>query len=484
MIRCRSSITLDVRPGRLSPMSSPQEPGQEPADGTGPSASRDVAPRKGRRSRSIGRPVPEPIPRWVLFVGIPLMLLVAVGAVWLLLGIGAGRDQLDAVRTGGTIGVGFGGAVALWLAVRKQRSTELDLLQKYEAHELAERTAADTLRHQQEVAKDAREDSAARRITELYGKAADQLGSDKSAVRIAGLYGLERLAQDNPDPRLRQMIVNVISAYLRMPVAERDPAGYLADKEEAAVRAVALEVLVNHLSRGDNKGSVWSLGDGHWGELDLNLSGALLPGFGLRGFSLRSARFVGTEFVGEANFRRGLIRGVANFDGARFHKRATFHDVKVSELMSFRNAVFESRTAFNHCEPGRMADFVGSTFERSASFSRSKFMTLLFDSAEFHDLLMITQNDFERSPSLGGSRIYAGLHFIQNDIPEFDGFDYGNPDEEEDAFHLLNPAWVYCSPVESLQRRLLPDGLAIVSTDKRPEGETSGEWGRLVRITE
>jgi hypothetical protein len=58
-------------------------------------------------------------------------------------------------------------------------------------------------------------DATERRVTELYTKAADQLGSDKAPVRLAGLYALERLAQDSPGQR--QTIVNVICAYLQMP---------------------------------------------------------------------------------------------------------------------------------------------------------------------------------------------------------------------------------------------------------------------------
>ncbi|WP_158854835.1 hypothetical protein [Saccharothrix deserti] len=69
----------------------------------------------------------RPIPRWVIAVGIPAMVLIAVAAVWLLLGIGVTGDKLDAIRTGGTLGIGLGGVVVLWLAVRRQRSTELDL---------------------------------------------------------------------------------------------------------------------------------------------------------------------------------------------------------------------------------------------------------------------------------------------------------------------------------------------------------------------
>ncbi|MEU9019811.1 hypothetical protein [Actinomadura sp. NPDC048394] len=58
-------------------------------------------------------------------------------------------------------------------------------------------------------------DAGERRMTDLYTKAADQLGSGKAPVRLAGLYALERLAQDTPGHR--QTTVNLICAYLRMP---------------------------------------------------------------------------------------------------------------------------------------------------------------------------------------------------------------------------------------------------------------------------
>ena len=98
--------------------------------------------------------------------------------------------RVDLIRTGLSVGAGVAGALALVLAVRRQW--------------LAERA-------QQSSEYDARD----RRVTELYVKAADQLGTDKAPVRLAGLYALERLAQDNSNQR--QTIVNVICAYLRMP---------------------------------------------------------------------------------------------------------------------------------------------------------------------------------------------------------------------------------------------------------------------------
>ncbi|HEY0807399.1 MAG TPA: pentapeptide repeat-containing protein, partial [Pseudonocardiaceae bacterium] len=124
--------------------------------------------------------------------GLLVVAGLSVAALWMSLGSGDPKDtgRLDTIKTASNIVVGTGGAAALLLAARRQRSAELDLRQK--DHDATER-----------------------RVTELYGKAADQLGSDNAPVRLAGLYALERLAQGSPAHR--QTIVNLVCAYLRMP---------------------------------------------------------------------------------------------------------------------------------------------------------------------------------------------------------------------------------------------------------------------------
>ncbi|WHT22421.1 hypothetical protein N8J89_15525 [Crossiella sp. CA-258035] len=94
----------------------------------------------------------------------------------------SGPARAEAIRTGLTAAGGTGAALALLLAVRRQRSTEAALGLQAEA-------------------------------------AADQLGSDKARVRLNGLYALARLAEGNADHR--QMIVDLICAYLRMPYSPR-----------------------------------------------------------------------------------------------------------------------------------------------------------------------------------------------------------------------------------------------------------------------
>lgn len=92
---------------------------------------------------------------------------------------------------------------ALYLAARRQRTQELELAQR-------EKVQA----HVEQVAEHDQWDAAARRVTDLYGKSVEQLGSDKAAVRLGGMYALERLAQDNPEQR--PTVVSVFCAYLRM----------------------------------------------------------------------------------------------------------------------------------------------------------------------------------------------------------------------------------------------------------------------------
>ncbi len=185
----------------------------------------------GEQPQHSGR-VPERVPKastdrvlsniTIVMLGI-LVLMVATVSGWLLLKYFSGpgdAPRLEALRLVVTFVAGTGGGVALWLAARRQRSNELGLK---EQARIAAETAADRVKNfaQRERADDeVRRDAIERRITELYTKAAEQLGSDKAPVRLAGFYALERLAQDNTSQR--QTIVNVICAYLRMPALRHE----------------------------------------------------------------------------------------------------------------------------------------------------------------------------------------------------------------------------------------------------------------------
>ncbi|RSM45222.1 hypothetical protein DMA12_14445 [Amycolatopsis balhimycina DSM 5908] len=262
--------------------------------------------------------------RTILLWGAGLLVIAAVAATALLTLLGGGRPEdaarLDALKTAANIVVGTGGAAALLLAARRQRSAELDLVQK--DHDATER-----------------------RVTEIYGKAADQLGSDKAPVRLAGLYALERLAGGYEEHR--QTIVNVLCAYLRMPFENREE-----NLEELQVRKTAQRILLLHL----RPGPAGNPNDGFWPDIDLDFSGATLVAFTLTHCSIRSITCYGTRFSGLAAFRGTEFRTKADFNKAHFQDRADFRGtIFIGGCESFNDAVFAGPADFGTKSAARLA---------------------------------------------------------------------------------------------------------------------------------
>lgn len=161
-----------------------------------------------------------------------LIVLAGVGvAVWLLLAYTGGnadanRVQLDAIRTAGTIVVGTGGAAALLLAARRQRTAEIALKQKdrdqadvARTHALQVQVAEQTRQHQERVAAATEVDAEARRITDLYtkGRRATRLGQGPSPVGRAVRPGTPRPGPRRTAADYRQRALRVPSHALHPP---------------------------------------------------------------------------------------------------------------------------------------------------------------------------------------------------------------------------------------------------------------------------
>jgi hypothetical protein len=261
--------------------------------------------------------------RTIVLWGAGLLVVAGVAATLLLTLLGGGHPEdsarLEALKTAANIVVGTGGAAALLLAARRQRSAELDLAQK--DHDATER-----------------------RITEIYGKAADQLGSDKAPVRLAGLYSLERLAGGYPEHR--QTIVNVLCAYLRMPFKNN-----AKNAEELQVRKTAQRILHLHL----RPGPVERPNEGFWPDVDLDFSGATLAGLTLTHCSIRSIVCLETRFVELASFDDTEFRTKADFTQAHFAGRADFRGtVFGGDRDSFNGAVFAGPADFGTKSAARL----------------------------------------------------------------------------------------------------------------------------------
>ncbi|WP_406631242.1 pentapeptide repeat-containing protein [Amycolatopsis sp. WGS_07] len=273
---------------------------------------------------------------WVLAASV-LVATAAAGAVlwWAgtrgLSGADLARARFDSVKIALSLGAGAGAAIGLYLAWRRQRSTE--------------QAAADT-----------RHDAEQRRVTELYAKAAEMLGADRAAVRMAGLYALERLAQDQPSQR--RPVVNLFCAYLRMPPSADGDTGVSADpaetplanegRQEVEVRFAVQGLLRRHVHSGPVGGEPPSAE--YWGDaLDVSLVGATLMNLTLDGLRLHpNTRFTGARFVGDLNFAGTVISGPTWFNGAVFLGKADFRNATFVSGALFRKATFTGSSNFGN----------------------------------------------------------------------------------------------------------------------------------------
>lgn len=307
--------------------------------------------------------------RSVLVIVVPVVAVTA-GAVVLLLRVldtGSSTGRLELIRTALAVGAGTGAIMTLVLAWRRQQATE--------------------------------HDAAERRLTELYLKAVEQLGSEQAAVRHGALYALERVAQDNPDHR--QTVVDVLCAYLRAPFtpppdkpgARRlggvggslrgDPTRRITSttalrrailappvtppsdelrRQEREVRLTAQRILTRHLLPFRWFGPMF------WPDLDLDLTGAVLIDLNLSECHLRTASFDKATFTGESWFQHATFTGSASFDGATFTDYAWFEEVTFTAHAWFVRATFTGDANFDKATFTGDASFDGATFTRSARF--------------------------------------------------------------------------------------------------------------------
>jgi uncharacterized protein YjbI with pentapeptide repeats len=326
-------------------------------------------------------------------VSVVVLVLFATAACWVLLslyghGTDADKARLESVRTVGTIVLGAGGFFALLLAARRQQTAEQELATK----------RTDLLLREQ-ANDDARHDAAERRISDLYLKAVEQLGAEKAPVRLAGLYALERLAQDNPAHR--QTIVNVVSAYLRMPyepVADEDRRAYVEERE---VRMTAQQILTDHLAPGEaDRGRFWA-------DLDLDLGGAVLIDLKFHDCSLRNANFARARFVGQASLLGIKFRGSTRFDDAVFEDEAWFAEAEFSDSTRFDGVTFLRDARFDE------ATFFGATVFRDARFHGFA----RFEKAEFAGKVIFSKSAF------GGGSDFTRASFA--DEAYLPGVDFG-----------------------------------------------------------
>jgi uncharacterized protein YjbI with pentapeptide repeats len=207
----------------------------------------------------------------------------------------------------------------------------------------------------------------ASQLADRYTTAAEQLGHQQAAVRLAGVYALARLADDWEEQR--QVCIDVLCAYLRMPYIP-DPTATEHKAGEREVRRSIIRIIRDHLQNPDAPIS--------WCWFSFDFTGATFDG----GDFSRSIFLGGVSFAG-ATFDGGTL----SFNGAEF---------PASSVVSFKRARFDSGAV----------TFLGVRFNGSA---------VSFDSAHFNGGTVT----FERAHFNGGTVSFHHAEFDSGTVSFF-----------------------------------------------------------------
>ncbi|MFD7101919.1 pentapeptide repeat-containing protein [Streptomyces celluloflavus] len=210
----------------------------------------------------------------------------------------------------------------------------------------------------------------ASQLADRYSTAAEQLGHEQAAVRLAGVYALARLADDWPEQR--QVCIDVLCAYLRMPYeTDRMESGFKAGERE--VRLTIIRSINDHLQEATAPTT--------WCGLQLNFTGATFDG----------GDFQGAVFTGKVDFQGArFVGGTTSFDGAWFASSlVTFSDAQITGgEVTFKFAKFiDGTVSFQDSQfTGGEVSFAGAQlFGGLVIFSEAQFThsQVLFFGTEF-----------------------------------------------------------------------------------------------------
>ena len=299
---------------------------------------------------------------------------------------------------------------------------------------------------------------------ELYAKAVEQLGHEKAPVRLGALYSLERLAEDKPERR--QIIVDVICAYLRMPFSPIEPEPTEAPEVPAAeterrtegtgdtwqqerqVRLTARKYseivwspgasaqvsgkMMRHLpqyfrivttaqrilaellhdDRARDKRSTDPPDPRFSSGIRLNLAGATLIDFEFQDGLVADANFHWATFTGNAWFRGTTFTGNALFD-ATFTGNAIFDGATFTGNALFRGAIFTPYAVFDRATFKGGAEFDWATFNGGAGFDEATFSDARFGEATFSALARFGEATFSALARFDGATFTGDASFPQ-----------------------------------------------------------------------
>jgi uncharacterized protein YjbI with pentapeptide repeats len=198
-----------------------------------------------------------------------------------------------------------------------------------------------------------------------------KLSSANPARQSEGVRLLKHVSDDYPlSLGGERGVIEALCGYLRepfelLPAGERDPAW----EERSRVRLQVQELIERLLAANGSKPK-------RTRDVDINLQGAVLFGFGLGGCVVRNADFSGATFIDYTHFRDLAFLGHATFDRAVFDDLTCFKLIRFAGRASFSNAISRNGLSFDRVSFSERASFTFAVLEGSqgcASFQRVRF---------------------------------------------------------------------------------------------------------------
>lgn len=344
--------------------------------------------------------------------GVGVGILVVGGAIavaWGLASPTSHDEWADSIRSAVLAAGAVAAVPAGYVAYRKQQTAELvrDDEREKQQHVVAQaaidNARADYLEQQrrEELAL-ATQRADAKDYRDRYAAAAGQLGSDKAAIRLAGVYALVQLADEwgQSEQEQRQVCIDVLCGYLRMPWPGRTD-----DREESEIRAAILRTVASRLQSDRPEPAAW------WTN-DFDLTGAHLPSVNFAGvrldgeFTAESARFDGptvfedARFSKNANFNRAVFTGPVDFGQTLFLRNASFYE-----------AVFESEASFQETQFKATASFINAIFEKDATFEQATYSSIAsYGDTKFRADVRFCDAWFARRPAFRHATVKGDVH--------------------------------------------------------------------------
>lgn len=284
-----------------------------------------------------------------------------------------------------------------------------------------------------------------------YAKAIEQLGDEKAAVRLGGIYTLISLVDEwllDKDISMKegQVIINNLCAYIRSPFSLADNKDLLEKKnpknseikkysgdfildrtrlrEEQDIRRAIISEIATRCNISysvDNDGHT-TKHPGLWSSFVYNFSYATFfyPVYLHRVFFEKTTDFEGATFKDYTTFENSLFGGVTSFSNTTFEDFSDFSSTAFKQPVfferstfnndsTFSNSTFLNSIEFNHTKFGEIIKFSGTTFSDFAIFKSTEFTNA--------DLSDITFNDFAdfNSAIFKGSAYFDSSTF-KNDV--------------------------------------------------------------------